>query len=392
MLYPLDDWREFIHYHPWHFWGMADDDIIPITDNCNTLVREHTWYASGEAGRTEIREALSKALVKVTAALRHSPIPRQEHDSDRPVSMNNSYIPDDYAAWCCATWPGKYGRAHVYLTRGHVRTIGRETLTSHGTAEVTYADEDTDGLNELFTVQFPHPTDVALADLAVFFGPDDRPGGDALGDEWQVQPVRMTSDGTTITVMGAGHLLVRPILYRGFRNNASEGIDPTNPAYFVAELELAQREIDTTNAVRVTSITGGSCCAAAASNTASVTATIVDAQHGVIRIDGLCGCAHAKFASVDYVAGLPLQNGQPDPRWRDTICKVACAELDRAICICNRPNMPIWYYAQNLADNGQDQQPPTAQQLQWFGPRRGHAEAYAAIVTSGAYLTRSFTM
>ena len=36
----LESWREIIGYHPFHFWGLADNSVVPVTSSCNQIVKE----------------------------------------------------------------------------------------------------------------------------------------------------------------------------------------------------------------------------------------------------------------------------------------------------------------------------------------------------------------
>src|SRR3990172_7172927 len=120
---PLDFWREEIGYNPWHFWGLADSSVVPVTSNCNDVVREYAWMNANEAGRNELRQAIMTAENILSQRLGYwaSPI------------YNEVTVP----------WPKFYNKRQfrlaitdirggwlpVGLDEGHVHVCGVETFT-----------------------------------------------------------------------------------------------------------------------------------------------------------------------------------------------------------------------------------------------------------------------
>jgi hypothetical protein len=61
----LDTWRRTFGFHPWHFFGMADDTVIPVTPQCPTVVKQYAWQNTDAAGREDILNAIASAEQKL---------------------------------------------------------------------------------------------------------------------------------------------------------------------------------------------------------------------------------------------------------------------------------------------------------------------------------------
>ncbi|HEY4714291.1 MAG TPA: hypothetical protein VIH30_08660, partial [Aquirhabdus sp.] len=59
-LLPLETFRRIVHYHPFHFWGLADSANAPVSQ-CNDVVTKFGYQASDAAGRDDILQAIETA-------------------------------------------------------------------------------------------------------------------------------------------------------------------------------------------------------------------------------------------------------------------------------------------------------------------------------------------
>lgn len=374
--FPLDVFRDFIGHDPWHFWGMSDPAVNP-KQGCDALVRERSHMSAEAAGRADIRQAINQGIAKLTRYLGYAPMPHAVRDVDlTPTPSGAPAYPLSYRSPSAGA-----GGLVVQLSEGFVQSIGAPVWTRLGSAAITMHDDDGDSYPERFTASYVLPSGITSADdLGVFFVAGDRPGGAPLGPASQIAPLGLEIVGTTLEIVGDSWLIVPPLLYQGYqRARVNNGLSPFDAATFAAELDIAQRTINPSGAVMVTTLTGGACCSASTAATTESSAEIVNARQGLIRLGSWCDCSAPRRVSVRYMAGMPLLNTLPDPDWIDTICKIGCAELARRICMCDYPNAPIFEYGQDLADTNQGMSTAPEDLDNPLGTRRGHIEAWRAI-------------
>lgn len=385
-LLPLETWRDYISYHPWHFWGMSNA-LIPVQSACNVLVRERSYYDSDAAGRADIRRAIDDTVEKFVRVARFRPAPQYVVEESIPIAQDqaqlNFLLPSGIGSigvnFPFAWRTGGYTR--VQLREGWIQALGVEDLDLIDTPAVSYSDPDGDGLNELFTATVA-TTVTDPAELAVYFAEADRLNNEEAGDTNRIEPVNISISGGNATITGPAWLLVKPILYQGF-GQAGGGLDPDVAGNFVTTLDVYRRTTDTTNPVTITAVSGGSCCASGTETSILTTATIEDARNGILSLAGLCGCSTAKRVTVRYLAGYPLINRQMAPAWASVIAKFATAELNRKICGCDEGNQSVFALQFDLAlIDGMAKVKyalSDADRNNPFGTRLGQIEAWRAV-------------
>lgn len=415
-LLPLESWRQIMQFSPWYFWGLGDSTLLKSYEGCSPLTRQYAWQNSDAASRSEIVAAIETAEQRLFDEIDFWPA---------PVFLSES-VP--------YPWQGQgWGRwASVQLASGHIQAIGREarSLISAAVA-VTYADSDSDGYMDTFTIG-PVATVVTDPDeIAVYFAAADRfDGPDFTTDadeRWRVAPVRVAISGGNLTIKGPAWLLVKPITYEGVTNIGPNGLAPattvTTPAHFAATLDIYRRYADATGTTGTTAAAtltwetrpchGPWCCCDGCSsslsygspNDPSATATAIarvglrDAEHGILSLgeatynsatgvwgaDCCTACDMPDRATIYYQAGIALDSrSQMDRYWQTIVARFAAAELARAICGCDDANRELYRWQFDLARSGgaNDEIYGAISQDDLnnpFGTRRGHVFAWRAI-------------
>lgn len=413
-LLPLENWRQIMQFHPWHFWGLADQTLLKAYEGCSPLVRQYAWQNSDAASRSEIARAIATAEQRLFDELDFWPAPVY-------LSETVAY-PWSGGAW--GRWPT------VQLSAQHIQATGVEGLTSIALASVVaYTDTDTDGYDDTFTIG-PVATSVTdPAEIALYFAAADRFDGPDfsadIGERWRIQPIKVSISGGNVTIKGPAWLLVKPIKYEGVTNIGANGIDPASPATsgnFATTLDVYRRSTnqggttsDTSQAALIWETRpchGWWCCDCAspvpdlgsphdpaATATALARVGLRDAEHGIVSIgeavyNATTGtwseecpswCDAPDRVAVRTLAGAPLDSrGQMDPFWQTVVARLAAAELARAICGCEDANRELFRWQFDLArtsGSGDEAYGAiSAKDLDNpFGTRRGHVWAWRAI-------------
>lgn len=423
MSLPLDTWRAFCGFPPWHFWGFADgpgnNAIVPIDSKCSTLVYEYDWQGSDAAGRASLREAIREAERMLLDYLGYRVAPEYATATvawprlgDAPMSRLRDYD---------AT--GR--RVAVLAPEGYIQAMGVEQLTLVGTASTTalpaatlvYSAVFNPNLQDTFTITLP-TTVTDPSQIAVYFAAADRFDGDdfssAVGDHWRIEPVQVSIAGGNVTIVGRKWLVGRPILYQ---NPVATVLNPQTAGNFVTSLEIYQR---TTNGGGNSTTTSqatliyesnncgpcwGRCCCGggppAGSDPASTglviaRAGIRNAELGQITPGAAtydpttltwssAWCCSGAYCDPDrvtlrYLAGYPLDSdGQLARKLRAMVCQLAGAEAKRRICACRETNEKLFDLQQDLTlESTQSERYSVAPEdlSNPFGTRRGHVKAW----------------
>ena len=412
-LLPLETLRAAIGYHPFHFWGLANA-TAPIRSNCNDALYQYAWQDSQQIGRADMLAAIETAERKLTDALGYAPAPRYV-DVTQPYAR---YLnPMEWRA-NSADANGRWASADVH--DGYIENVGVETLTSIGSANVTYSDSDGDGVNDTFVATIA--TSVTDADnIAVYFGAGDRLDSEPVGEKWRIQPVSVSISGGTATIRGRAWLLVKPLAYEGV---SATVLDPSTSTNFVTSIAVYERK---TNGDGTTTDTAQGvftwetppfprwslCCGTTNANyngsstdPASI-ATIIarvgirDARRGLL-IPGTAAydASTAQWNAVAwgtarppdtitlrYLAGYPLEGATGSKRMarvmQDMVVRLAIAEMARPICACDTANREWYRWQQDLARTNKDDELYTVSPQDLnnpFGTRRGHVWAWRQVL------------
>lgn len=392
-LLPLETWRSVFGLNPIHFWGLSGT-LAPVTSTCNPVTREHAWQNADAVGRQEIREAIEAAEQRLREHLGYSVAPHYASET---------------LAWPGGAW-GSDGRWQtVQLSEGYVQAIGSETLERLGAGSVVFSDTDGDTLDDTFDVTWtPVPEGVDASDLALYFTAEDRIDDDPIGERWRILPLRILTetdgDGVvTAHLRGKAWMIVKPALLE--RVTLAE-IDPADVDNFVGMLDVYRRYTSTPQATLTweSAPYPAFCCTTdssgdpAAIATATARVAIRDGLHGIVAPAqatydedtevwnavawGLCRPPDS--VTVQYLAGVPLENGQMAAQWRAIVARMAAAELAKPICACTAANKALHEWQFDVARTGgagdesygavspEDLSNP-------FGTRRGHIYAWKRV-------------
>lgn len=231
-----------------------------------------------------------------------------------------------YPVWLYEDVPLAYGDGveglAVRLSSGYVQTIGKRITTAiQSNATVTYSDEDGDGVEDTATITVATAVDVS--EIAVFFRTADG-APESANDAWRVQPLTMRASGGNVTITGHKSLFVNPSAvwdtpYSNPNYDERQAGDTGTAGHFVTTVDVYRVHADTTDAVVIMGCDGGD---------ESVSATIVNAQEGVIRLSGTSGCAGDPYVlRVYYLAGYPLDDGRMVDDLAGALVHLANAEM-----------------------------------------------------------------
>lgn len=421
-LLPLDTLRKLLGWNPWHFWGLADTVLVPVTSSCSTFLAEYAWQDTDKVGRSDIREAILAAEDLLLKHLGYAPAPHYTCDT---LPYPRHY---DVDLWRAGSSDAGGRWSAVKLREGMIRAVGVESLTLVGSVGRTipaapgdalvFTDSDGDGLYETFTATIA-TTATDPDKIALYFQAADRLDGAGVGERWRIQPISVSISGGTATIKGKTWLLVRPLNYEGV--DADAPLDPTvltanNP--FVDALDVYIRTTDpdgnTVDTSQAELIWGtkpwpewAMCCldTPATSNAtdpaaeayAIARAGILDSRAGLV-IPGAAvynattavwsaqswgTCRPPDRVTVRYLAGQELRDGAMDPRFARAVTRLAVAELARPLCGCESANREVYRWQFDLArsaGNNDEAYLTSATDLDNpFGTRRGHLDAWRTV-------------
>lgn len=407
----IEEWRMIMGWHPFHFWGMADNEVLAVTAQCDAVVYGYAWQDDQIAGRYEIAQAIARAEQMLLQELRYRPgpvyteavMPWPQYGDPRMVRTGPA---DAQGRWLS-----------VDLPEGEIRAIGTETRTLIGNAAISLLDNDGDEINDRFSATIATSvTDVT--EIACYFIAADRLNGDEVSERYRIRPLDVQISGGTATIRGPAWLLVKPIQSEGFRmspkNPTAAGVLASSIAVYQRTANAASTAVATSQAV-VTWETrpchGWWCCCGcqdasaayagspydpAATAQAVARAGIRNARIGTVfgaeaAYDATAGtwsaldwsvCTQPDRLTVRYLAGKPLTNFRVDSALAQVVARLAAAELGRPICACENANREIYRWQFDLAyagSNDETYQTSPGDLGNPFGTRRGHVQAWKYV-------------
>ena len=385
---PLETWRDWIGYHPYHFWGFAHTEYAPVRSKCNTIVTQHSWQSDDVAGRDDIREALLNAESTIRSYV-NFPLGRTYASVTLPYPRPNNpghqnlYSISGYGRWLPINLPEYY-----------IRGIGIEARTIiDASASVAYSDSDGDGLDDTFTVTAS--TSVTDPDeIALYFTSGDRLDGEEISEKWRIAPVKVTISAGVVTIKGRKWMMGKPIKYEGFSFTALRaGLDLTDASNFVTNATVARRytktdgqTTDDCQAVLIwetdpypyfsTTVTNLSfetnSLDPAAQAYAIARAGVRDGRLGIVTVgESVYNSATSQWVATDwgtcrqpdrvlirYEAGVRLApvetsvnvpEGRDGGDWASAIAQLATARLPRQIATCDVANRKSWHWQFDLS-------------------------------------------
>lgn len=414
---PLDTFREFIGFHPWHFWGFTHTDI-PLDGKCNPVLMERQSQSFDRAGRDDFRQAIAQAERKMAGVVDYYPAPvfltsevQWPILADRRMGRATSTGAD----W---RWLG------IETPFKHVQSIGVRTLSEiQLDSPVSFVDQDSDTFWDVATLG-PITLSSGVTDvkeIAVFFSAGDRfgPSTSLEDDAWRITPIYPTISGDQLTIEVRPWLLARPKLYEGMN---PQPLNPKDANSFITTLDVyrlyTNKEGQTTDNSQVTLIWetepshGWWCVCPACSGSptfegspydpaatarAVARAGIRDSEKGLITpaeavytpSSGTWSalsstwCSEPDKAVVRYLAGYPTDfRGHMDATMVEVVSFLAAAELWRPVCGCSAATRAIDYLQYDLSKVGNEKElyevyDRVTKNL--FGTRRGQVAAWERL-------------
>lgn len=408
---PLEFWRHEIGYNPWHFWGLADANIAPVTSKCNDVVKEYGWQSTDEAGREDIRSAIRTAEQLLFDNLTYWPAPIYSEDTlpwpkyiDRRLYRN-------------ARRDAQGGWIPVRLNEGYIQNIGIETLTLVAAgATLVFSDADGDGLDDTFTItQVTTVTDPN--EIAIYFQSADRIDDTALSAKWRIEPVYVTINAGTATIKGKRWLTVLPALYQDKNAYPIDSVDPNN---FITKVDIYRRytyrggQVSTSDSQAALIWETKPCFWGCRDNSISnstdpasegwvaARAGIRDSYNGIVvpaeatyntttgtwshpyECFGTCG--EPDRVLIRYLAGVGLDvNGWMQKNMRTLVSRFSAAEMTRRICACDQANREWsnWQFDVSRVNAPETYQANLDILSNPLGTRRGHIYAWQQIKSLG---------
>jgi len=340
---PLDTWASIVGISPFEF----NQCIYPAPKSaqCQDSIYQFPWQRD-HLSREEIAEAIADAEQMLAYELLYWPYPRYFIGETQLYTRPHQRQLYGYAG----TPRGEWKTVQLNWKKIHSGGLFNRTLIDTIPAiDITKLDEDGDSVFETFEATI---TDAAIGDitdpyeLALYFADDDR-HGEAVGETWRVRPLTISISGNTATFRGSRPLLVNPGTEFAV---APTRLDATSDAIYVDEL-LCYRVFTDTQATEDYPYQG----------TAQWKTIPGCAQDCTFALRELCLGEHNNeqgrifvsfgeactwpFADrepdrveVNYLAGLPLINGQIPNEMARIITYLSVSLLANEKCGCDRSN------------------------------------------------------
>jgi hypothetical protein len=118
----LEEWRRQMGLHPFHFWGMADDAVLRVTQQSDPVLRQYAYQDLDNVGRADIIEAIRAAEQKLRDYLNFRPGP-QYVEATIPWPRTG-----DTRMMRTGPWDARGGWLSVFLTRPPWPTATRTAM------------------------------------------------------------------------------------------------------------------------------------------------------------------------------------------------------------------------------------------------------------------------
>lgn len=401
----LSQWLRYMQMHPWHSMQLATigpNSIIPVTSSCNGLIYEYAWQSVDQAGREDIRRAITYAEKQWNEQAHYPARPTFKTVTLEWPKMGNKTLVNYSPIDMTGHW------MNIKLPDGHVSKVGYEHITTPQACAITYSDLDGDGLFETATVTATVPAGTTEDELYITFQ-----SADFIYPYTPPIPARSASIvGTTATITIDTYNLVRPIVYTmpNSRPLNPTVLPPSVDSPFATTIDVARRfcddsgtTIDTAQAVLIWE-----------SLPAPLWATVISAgnypdpsakAYAIARMgirDGVAGIVYGGEAVYDSTSGewsgrANFSNCKPPDRimirylaGRESshidmaIAQLSAANLSRPICACQPANKELYHWQTDLARVGGTNELYSVPSdiVNPFGSRRGQVYAWRTIQDS----------
>lgn len=273
----------------------------------------------------------------------------------------------------------------IHQTRyGKVIALGKRatSLISAGVT-VTYSDPNNVGVNDTATITLT--SSVAAGEIKVYFRTAD--GAPTAGDyRYEIEPLTITSNGTTVTITGHRALFVKPAQWaREYLAN-----DPNFNSPNVVDTSIAQNFVTAVDVYRVYTDSSASVRLLAADGTVLQTYSgeLMDAELGAFRLGDLCEDVcwsdRPQRIEVDYYAGSPLVNGEIDNELYQACAAYAAGSMMPKLTKMSYWTLDMWdQYHKPMVESVGGAIVPVATKAQsnsGYGARAGQVLAWTVVM------------
>lgn len=331
----LNRWPVIMEQSPWHF-NQLNGVNAPLTEPCD------------EVHIQEERDALADSLNLSVELLAENMgfYPRPVWLEAR-LDLGHGYPME----WQSLKTP--FG----YLEEFSIRT---QTLIAAGVT-VTYTDDDGDGVFETATIA--QATTVSADELRVYYQTAD--GASAAGDDdWEIEPLTVSSDGATATITGPAYLFTHPeVVWDNPKEepnyNTKRPFDSADNANYVTEVDVYRVYGNTTGAVKFLT---DPILDSSVSNSGDISENgvgrIIDSKYGLfqVRLENCADLTNCEFwpqqVWVSYKAGYPLRNTLMDRRLERQLCRLANIRNPYEVNTdCSERILTMWQRDQDIISN-----------------------------------------
>lgn len=377
----LEQFRIRAGWNAWHFWQLADSEVAPINNTCNTLVGELAWQSATRAARTDVVQAIRRAAVKLKEVLNY-PVEREQTfermSFPQPASIRQQYArsQDSRGRWL-----------NRRASFGWVRKVGVLTISQIATPALTLIDTDGDGIDDAAMV---NATFLHGADEAALYLPASEWAEGVVSDAYRVYPSWQRVGANTLTAQIPLWLLVKRELYR----SAKGAPIPIQPSSFVSSVMVARRYVDTATQGYFVWESQGEACSEGDDPSLltrqSARFTVRDESLGWIAGE----TAEWDATNLRYNASGWALGRQPDAIEVNYVCGrddddaineahylMACAELKGGLCTCGMADDEITKWQEDRAESNEARSVNTsfADLENPFGTKLGQIEAWKLI-------------
>lgn len=361
-LLSLEQWAEVMGYNPWEFNQIGTGIQFARDTQCPTVFYQYQWQKQF-LSREEIALAIAQAELALEKVLGF-PIAPKWIESEEVLYPNKAAVSSGLT--------NGYHRANgtwksVALANGYIQQLGQKVWTLLE-AGVTYtrSDPDGDSFNELFTATVT-AADLDITKIKVFYAAADR---DNLDETWEIRPLKLSYDGTTLTIKGKMYQLVQPPLTEVIKPSS---LDATDTIY-VETVDVYIETADTDFGAAIWDKGSGLYC-----DTSSASFDITDAQiTQPRRIRPVINPAYSygrlpNRLSINYQAGYPLEGGKVSQVLALMIARLSTNYLPALSCGCDRPDQILFFWRSFPSDTEQGARPMTQEEINEnpFGTSRG---------------------
>lgn len=338
---PLDTWAAILGISPWEFNNCKYP--APKGAQCSDSIYQFPWQRD-HLSREEIGEAIADAERMLADELLFWPYPHYFVNEVQQYTRPHQRDLFGFSGTPRGEWKTVQLNWKKVISGG---LFNRTAITA--VPVITKLDEDGDGIFETFEATVTDAAISAITDpyeLGLYFVAGDR-HGEALGEDWRVRPLTISINGNVATFRGSRPLLINP--EKEFAVAVTQ-LDATDDSNYVTALECWRVFTDTT-ATDALPYQGVAIWKDIPGCTEDCTFSLVPLCLGQHNNDQ--GRVFAAFGEVctwpfadrepdrvqvNYVAGLPLDQGQIPSEMARIITYLSVSLLANEKCGCDRSN------------------------------------------------------